>query len=527
MADGYSILVDTSKCTACRGCQIACKQWNQLPGTKTRNAGSYENPLDLSFDTYKVVRFAEGTNADGKLCWNFFSEQCRHCLSPGCMAESEKDEIIQDEKTGAVLFTPKTKDLDYKATLEGCPYNIPRQDPKTKVLAKCTMCFDRISNDMVPACVKSCPTGGMTFGERDKILDMAKKRVEDLKKSCPKAMAINPDDVRVIYIVADDPRNVLQTRGREIEDSAGGVPMEYRMTETKSPEQESERIRIALKRIREEMPPSANLIDAFEELLAEQAAFKAELSTFYPEISQAEFFQFSPGRPILGQGAFSAPQDYLKQAVTRLVPAMKRGFPGLSEQLSIIERFAEDPNLESAGSINGKALSDQHSVAEIATALSVDPEILQFVILQLLKPFAGKKAESVAPLISQYTWQRGYCPVCGSWPQIGFVEGPDGRRWLKCSACGHEWTFSRTQCPFCESIGSEKLEMIYSEDRPFERAELCHACMKYLVSIDLRTRDQEILREVAALGLVYLDILAQERGFSPGSALGWNEPENH
>lgn len=206
MATGYSILVDTSKCTACRGCQVACKQWNQLPGVETKNVGSYENPQDLSFDTYKIVRYSEGSNGDGKPYWNFFSEQCRHCLSPGCMAASEKDEIIQDEKTGAVIFTPKTKDLDFKATLEGCPYNIPRQDAKTKAMAKCTMCFDRISNGMIPACVKSCPTGAMTFGERDKILHVCKTRVADLKKAFPKAEAINPDDVRVIYIITDDPR---------------------------------------------------------------------------------------------------------------------------------------------------------------------------------------------------------------------------------------------------------------------------------------------------------------------------------
>ncbi len=210
MADGYSILVDTSKCTACRGCQIACKQWNQLPGTKTKNTGSYENPADLSFDTYKVVRFAEGIDGDGKPYWNFFSEQCRHCLSPGCMAESEKDEIIQDEKTGAVVFTSKTKDLDFRATREGCPYNIPRQDPKKKVMAKCTMCLDRITNDMTPACVKSCPTGAMAFGERDKILQLVKKRVEDLKKGSQKAAAINPDDVRVIYIVEDEPKKYFK-----------------------------------------------------------------------------------------------------------------------------------------------------------------------------------------------------------------------------------------------------------------------------------------------------------------------------
>ena len=206
MSEGYSILVDTSKCTACRGCQIACKQWNGLPGTQTKNEGTYENPVDLSADTWKILRYSEGTVPSGAPFWYFFSEQCRHCLSPGCMAEAEKGEIVQDERTGAVIFTPKTKSLDYEATREGCPYDIPRQNPKTKELFKCTMCFDRITNNMIPACVKSCPTGAMLFGERPKILEAVKARVQELSKKYPKAQAINPDDVRVIYIVTDDPK---------------------------------------------------------------------------------------------------------------------------------------------------------------------------------------------------------------------------------------------------------------------------------------------------------------------------------
>lgn len=203
---GYSILVDTSKCTACRGCQVACKQWNKLSGTHTKNVGSYENPQDLGAQTWKTVRFSEGANGDGKPYWHFFSEQCRHCLSPGCMAEAENEEIVQNEKTGAVLFTEKTKALSFKATREGCPYDIPRQDPKTKVLFKCTMCVDRITSGMLPACVKACPTGAMQFGKREEILAKAKKRVTELKKVAPKAMAINPDDVRVIYLVKEDPK---------------------------------------------------------------------------------------------------------------------------------------------------------------------------------------------------------------------------------------------------------------------------------------------------------------------------------
>jgi formate dehydrogenase iron-sulfur subunit len=203
---GFSILVDTSKCTACRGCQVACKQWNQLPATKTTQEGTHENPRDFTYETYKTVRFSEGKDEKGLAFWFFFTDQCRHCLSPGCMAAVENDEIVIDEKTGAVIYTPKTAQLDFKATREGCPFDVPRQDAKSKMISKCTMCFDRITNNLPPACVKSCPTGAMVFGERDKILELAKQRVEEMKKTHPKTQALNADDVRVIYLVTEDPK---------------------------------------------------------------------------------------------------------------------------------------------------------------------------------------------------------------------------------------------------------------------------------------------------------------------------------
>jgi formate dehydrogenase iron-sulfur subunit len=117
-----------------------------------------------------------------------------------------KDGAMKDEKTGAVLFTQKSKDAPFDEVRSACPYNIPRQDEKTKVLAKCTMCLDRIANNRLPACVQSCPTNALVFGERDAIVSTVKKRVEELKKTYPKAKALNPDEVRVIYIVTDDPK---------------------------------------------------------------------------------------------------------------------------------------------------------------------------------------------------------------------------------------------------------------------------------------------------------------------------------
>lgn len=213
MADGKSMLVDTSRCTACRGCQVACKQWNGLPGTKTKQIGTYQNPQDLSADTWRLVRFAEGRRDDGKPYWYFFADQCRHCIDPPCMdaiGGYVEGGAVRNEETGAVLYTDKSGKAPFEAVKDACPFKIPRQNAKTKVLVKCTLCSDRLASKMVPACVKSCPTGALVFGERKEILDMAAKRVDELKKTYPKAVALNPNDVRVIYIVTDDPQKYYQ-----------------------------------------------------------------------------------------------------------------------------------------------------------------------------------------------------------------------------------------------------------------------------------------------------------------------------
>ena len=203
--DGKSILVDTSRCTGCRGCQIACKQWNQLPAVKTKQTGTYQNPPDFTPETWKVVRFAEGTKEGSREpYWNFFSDMCRHCVNPPCMVASENDEMIHDDDTGAIVYTEATKNCDYEMARGACPYDVPRQNPESKVMFKCTMCIDRQKNGMKPACVLSCPTA-MEYGEREAILKLAAERVAELKKDYPKAQAIDADDVRVIFIVVDDP----------------------------------------------------------------------------------------------------------------------------------------------------------------------------------------------------------------------------------------------------------------------------------------------------------------------------------
>lgn len=212
-----SVLIDLSKCIGCRGCQVACKQWNQLPGEKTKNVGSYQNPQDLSATTWTLVRFKE-TGSNGEAKWTFFKDQCRHCIDPPCKAAADDyaPNSVTIEKSGAVVYSPDTKKFGEEDLEELCPFSIPRKCEKSGSWFKCTFCDDRIVNGLEPACVKACPTGALTFGDRKKILEIGEKRLTAVKKDHPNATLLDADDVRWIYLL-HEPEDYFQLGLRELD----------------------------------------------------------------------------------------------------------------------------------------------------------------------------------------------------------------------------------------------------------------------------------------------------------------------
>ena len=178
MSDGKTILVDVSRCTGCRGCQVACKQWNELPATDTVQTGSYQNPPDMNGDTYKIVRFREGRHENGKPYWNFFTDMCRHCVNPPCVLAADEGTMIHDEATGAVVYTEKTAENDFDVLLDACPYRIPartkRLGPSRSVPCASTV----ISAGGIPR-AQSCPHRAMRFWERAAMLETRRTSVED------------------------------------------------------------------------------------------------------------------------------------------------------------------------------------------------------------------------------------------------------------------------------------------------------------------------------------------------------------
>lgn len=205
-----SFLIDTSRCTACRGCQVACKEWYELPANKTRQTGSHQNPPDLNPNNYKLLRFREHLEND-TIRWYFFAEQCRHCIDPPCVTEGGSlvdGAIIHDSSTGAVVYTEKTRKIsaeDFENIRSACPYDIPRRDPISGRISKCNMCHERVIRGMQPVCVSVCSTGAMNFGERQDMLSLAARRLAVVKKEHPGAVLVDVDDVNTIYLLMDEP----------------------------------------------------------------------------------------------------------------------------------------------------------------------------------------------------------------------------------------------------------------------------------------------------------------------------------
>lgn len=207
---GKYFLVDTTKCTACRGCQAACKQWNKLPADKARQWGSYQNPRDLGPHDWRLVRFAEHEGGRAGLQWLFFSDACRHCLEPFC--KDEADEYVPgavriDQQTGAVVFTSESRDLadHFEDVRQACPYNIPRRAKSGDRVFKCHMCLDRVHQGLRPACVAACPTGALSFGDKAEISRLAEQHLDQARQRYGRGEIVDRDDVRVWYLVLYDP----------------------------------------------------------------------------------------------------------------------------------------------------------------------------------------------------------------------------------------------------------------------------------------------------------------------------------
>jgi formate dehydrogenase iron-sulfur subunit len=214
-------------CIGCKACEVACKQWNDLPadGSQFVKGGSYDHTGDLSASTWRHVRFVEllepspqlreeaqralehgaggnvpvipatgGGNGDvssgeggtvdvaeavrkmGE--WVFMSDVCKHCTNAGCLDACPTGALIRTEYQTVVLQPDVCNGCGY--CVSACPFGVVERRADDGRAWKCTLCYDRQNGGMVPACAKACPTASIQFGELSELRARAERRVEQL-----------------------------------------------------------------------------------------------------------------------------------------------------------------------------------------------------------------------------------------------------------------------------------------------------------------------------------------------------------
>lgn len=209
MATGF--FTDTTLCIGCKACEVACKQWNELPSDGFNFTGdSYDNTSELSGTTWRHVAFVEQMSVDegGALHdrWLMSSDVCKHCTNAGCLEACPTGAIIRNEFDSVFIQPDICNGCGYCVTScpfgvvdvieqfdpDGTRYNLAslvegrREENKTAlqdhggVAGKCTLCYDRQKVGFEPACAKACPTQSIQFGDVDVLRERARKRVETL-----------------------------------------------------------------------------------------------------------------------------------------------------------------------------------------------------------------------------------------------------------------------------------------------------------------------------------------------------------
>lgn len=183
-----AMLYDSSKCTACKGCQVACKQWNVLFSplglNENKFTGSYQAPLDLNGSTRLIMTFKE-KKTDNKIRpveWAFGRRSCNHCTQAACSWACPTG-ALKIQPNGVVTIN-KEICIGCQYCNAACPFDVPRYygvGDDTAKIDKCTMCWDRLENGMKPACVTTCQPGALHFGPRSEMLELGKQRVAFMK----------------------------------------------------------------------------------------------------------------------------------------------------------------------------------------------------------------------------------------------------------------------------------------------------------------------------------------------------------
>lgn len=295
-------------------------------------------------------------------------------------------------------------------------------------------------------------------------------------------------------------------------------------------------VETTLESIRERLPAYAELADRFGSLYAEKERLRHDLDKLMSDLPVIDHTRLAAGVPILVDQDFSQWIKPLRQSSETLMPVLAAVLHLDTETQDKLCSHLDDPDHLSKLA-QARIEGNWKHFESTSVQLGIDqPTTLLYISEAVFAPVLSAMVCSLGESLSTLSWDQGYCPICGSTPSISQLSpkevtdldqlvGGGGKKFLHCSLCGHDWRYKRNACVACGNDENESREIFYSEERKAERIEACHKCKKYMLNIDLREFDPQPNLDAVQIGLIHLDVFAQQHDLTPISPTLWNNLE--
>jgi FdhE protein len=270
---------------------------------------------------------------------------------------------------------------------------------------------------------------------------------------------------------------------------------------------------------RKKNPVYRTILDFYEKIMEAQESIRPAIDVILPEISEElKSIQTREGFPLLSPNDFIFDLPSSMQLFESICHIARNATEKMRENVQAIEEALTINALNLRELIKRNA--DEPYLKAVAEEFAVDEAILKFLVRMSVQPSIRANVEILKSRVDLKNWLRGYCPICGSAPNMSALKG-EGKRFLQCSFCGFHWPAERLACPFCGNGDHEKLHYLYAEGQEQYRADLCDKCKQYIKTVDTRKTVSDPALDLEDIATMHLDILASEKGFRRPAPSYW------
>lgn len=274
----------------------------------------------------------------------------------------------------------------------------------------------------------------------------------------------------------------------------------------------------AVEQVKKIKPDYRSLLDLYERIfIAQEDSKKSIRLADFVIPDDALSLKFRERFPLVEISRFVIDRESAGRLFGTICDILEQAGEKISRNITTIRSAVDNRAIDADRLFSALLSEDEEYLGSIEKDFGVDREVLGFVIYNSMKPSIAMFSRMISRYLDRETeWDRGYCPVCGSMPELSVFEEA-GKRSLVCGFCGHRWPSKRVYCSFCENTDHETLRYFEIEDEEEYRVDVCDKCKRYIKTVDVKKTSRSLYLPLEKISTPYIDVKFREMGYIPGN----------